>query len=155
MKKITYGAEGLMDWQAEIPLGKAKLNVAFTGGTMTKYGVTPAEYTTSCEFIQKAIENSTYFKTGRIKVIRSIDLDTPTEATPEESEQPKATPKVNIILPEVKTDVKAKVIDVTCLPEAQEYLRDNFGIATSLVTSKAKAQDYAKQYGLQFHFVKA
>lgn len=153
MKTITYGAEGLMDWQAEIQLGKAKLNVTFSGGTMTKYGVTPAEYTTSNEFVQKAIENSTYFKTGRIKIVRCIDTSATTETTSEE-EAPNATAKVNIIIPDNATEVKVKKIEVSCLPEAQEYLRDNFGISTSAVTSKAKAQDYAKQYGIQFHFVK-
>lgn len=149
MKTITYGAEGLMDWQSEIQLGKAKLNVTFSGGTMTKYGVTPAEYTTSNEFVQKAIENSAYFKTGRIKIVRCIDTSATTETTSEEE-----APKVNIIIPDNATEVKVKKIEVSCLPEAQEYLRDNFGISTSAVTSKAKAQDYAKQYGIQFHFVK-
>ena len=120
---------------------------------MTKYGVTPAEYTTSNEFVQKAIENSTYFKTGRIKIVRCIDTSATTETTSEE-EAPKATAKVNIIIPDNATEVKVKKIEVSCLPEAQEYLRDNFGISTSAVTSKAKAQDYAKQYGIQFHFVK-
>ena len=76
------------------------------------------------------------------------------EAEAKEEEAPKATAKVNIIIPDNATEVKVKKIEVSCLPEAQEYLRDNFGISTSAVTSKAKAQDYAKQYGIQFHFVK-
>lgn len=59
MEKITYGAPRLVDWVAQIKAGAATVRVHFTGGALTSYGVTPAEYTTANPFIQKVIEQST------------------------------------------------------------------------------------------------
>jgi len=55
MEKITYGAPRLVDWVAQIKAGAATVRVHFTGGALTSYGVTPAEYTTANPFIQKVI----------------------------------------------------------------------------------------------------
>ena len=69
MEKITYGAPRLVDWVAQIKVGAASVRVHFTGGALTSYGVTPAEFTTSNPFIQKVIENSSYFKEDRKSVV--------------------------------------------------------------------------------------
>lgn len=74
MEKITYGAPRLVDWVAQIKAGAATVRVHFTGGALTSYGVTPAEYTTANPFIQKVIEQSTYFKEGRIILLRRTAL---------------------------------------------------------------------------------
>lgn len=74
MEKITYGAPRLVDWVAQIKAGAATVKVHFTGGAMTSYGVTPAEYTTANLFIQKVIEQSKYFKEGRIIKLRSTTV---------------------------------------------------------------------------------
>ena len=74
MEKITYGAPRLVDWVAQIKAGAATVRVHFTGGALTSYGVTPAEYTTANPFIQKVIEQSTYFKEGRIILLRRTNL---------------------------------------------------------------------------------
>ena len=42
---------------------------------MNAIGVTPATYTTSSFLIQQAIENSNEFKRGRIRIVRTIELD--------------------------------------------------------------------------------
>ena len=42
---------------------------------MNAIGVTPATYTTSNFLIQQAIENSNEFKRGRIRIVRTIELD--------------------------------------------------------------------------------
>ena len=57
MEIRTYGVEGYMDWQCEIPVGRARAIVHFSGGTMTSYGVTPAEYSTGDPVQQRIIEN--------------------------------------------------------------------------------------------------
>ena len=69
-KRKTYGVRGLMEWVCSIACGKAVLNVSFTGGTLTGYGVTPATYVTEDPMKQAIIENSSYFKNGRIKLLR-------------------------------------------------------------------------------------
>ncbi len=73
--KKTYGVSGLIDWQAQIKAGKASLVVSFTGGGLTSYGVTPAQYTTENILYQKIIENSKEFKKGKIKLLRTIPLN--------------------------------------------------------------------------------
>lgn len=42
---------------------------------MNAIGVTPATYTTSSFLIQQAIENSNEYKRGRIRIVRTIELD--------------------------------------------------------------------------------
>lgn len=47
----------------------------FTDGSMTAIGQNPAKYTTSDFLVQRAIENSSEFKKGRIQVVDTIELD--------------------------------------------------------------------------------
>lgn len=77
MEKITYGAPRLLDWVAQIEAGSATVRVHFTGGALTAYGITPAEYTTANPFIQKVIEQSSYFKEGRITLLRKVSITGP------------------------------------------------------------------------------
>lgn len=65
----------MMEYQTIIRFGKNTLKVTFTGGSMNAIGVTPATYTTSSFLIQQAIENSNEFKRGRIRIVRTIELD--------------------------------------------------------------------------------
>ena len=75
--KKTYGVEGLVDWTAELYAGKAKLIVNFTGGGMTSFGITPAEFTTENPIYQAIIENSREFKRGKIKLLRGVKMKMP------------------------------------------------------------------------------
>ena len=90
MEKITYGAPRLVDWVAQIKVGAASVRVHFRGGALTSYGVTPAEFTTSNPFIQKVIENSSYFKEGRIIIQRRATIEEPKKPAPKA--KPKAQP---------------------------------------------------------------
>ena len=74
-KRITYGVNGMMEYQAIIKIGRATLKVMFTDGSMTSIGQNPAKYTTSDFLVQHAIENSSDFKRGRIVVVNTIELD--------------------------------------------------------------------------------
>ena len=62
-----------MEWQALIRCGKATVTVHFSGGSLTGYGVTPAEFTTENPMTQAIIENSDYFKKGKIILMREVD----------------------------------------------------------------------------------
>ena len=73
-KRITYGVFGMMEYQSIIKIGRATLKVLFTDGSITSLGQNPAQYTTSDFLVQHAIENSSDFKRGRIKVVNSIEL---------------------------------------------------------------------------------
>lgn len=182
MEIRTYGVEGFMDWQCEIPVGRARAIVHFTGGTMTSYGVTPAEYSTGDPVQQRIIENSAYFKNGRIKFLRKTGkpdpvkrrepkaAPAPTPAPTPQAEAPAAQPETPEPQPQEdepinsETDVDnfieqtvaeaeeeaPEVVEVSCLTDAQNYLRDHFGIPTSKSRSKEKAQEFARENGIVF-----
>lgn len=72
-KRKTYGVSGYMEWVALIVCGKATVKVHFSGGSLTGYGVTPAEFTTQNPMTQAIIENSKEFKNGKIFLLREIE----------------------------------------------------------------------------------
>lgn len=74
-KRITYGVYGMMEYQTIIKIDRATLKVLFTDGSMTAIGQNPAKYTTSDFLVQRAIENSSEFKKGRIMTVSTIELD--------------------------------------------------------------------------------
>lgn len=166
MEKITYGAPGLVDWVAQIKVGGATVRVHFTGGALTSYGVTPAEYTTSNAFMQKVIENSSYFKDGRITEVRRAAVEEPQRAEPKgnanrtdlsptldawEGDARGGTP-LHSIGGEAGEAGSAGVtkVAVTCLPDAQAYLQENFNISSYKVRSCEIAQKIAGEHGIQF-----
>lgn len=185
MEKITYGAPRLVDWVAQIKAGAATVRVHFTGGALTSYGVTPAEYTTSNPFIQKVIENSSYFKEGRIiLLLRRTTVEEPKKPAPKPKAQPAPQPapapqpKVEepvaetpapapvpveaevqkVTEPEPSTEEQAEEtetsgltkVEVTCLPDAQAYLQENFNISSYKVRNCETAQLIAAEHGIQF-----
>lgn len=170
MEKITYGAPRLVDWVAQIKVGAASVRVHFTGGALTSYGVTPAEFTTSNPFMQKVIENSSYFKEGRIKVLRRTTIEEPKKPAPktkpnsQPAQQPVPAPAPvstepkEAAEPEPAAEVQAEETEttgitkvaVTCLPDAQAYLQENFNISSYKVRSCEIAQKIAAEHGIQF-----
>lgn len=74
-KRITYGVSGMMEFQAVVKVGRSKMKVLFTDGSLTAYGVNPAIYTTDNLMVQHAIENSDHFKRGRIHIVNTVVLD--------------------------------------------------------------------------------
>lgn len=173
MEKITYGALRLVDWVAQIKAGAATVRVHFTGGALTSYGVTPAEYTTSNPFIQKVIENSSYFKEGRIIVLRRTTVEeskkpapqpkteksvvetpapTPTPVETEASETAETEPATAEAETQAKETETAGLtrVEVTCLPDAQAYLQENFNISSYKVRNCETAQLIAAEHGIQF-----
>ena len=184
MEKITYGAPRLVDWVAQIKVGAASVRVHFTGGALTSYGVTPAEFTTSNPFIQKVIENSSYFKEGRIILLRRTTVEKPKKPAPkpkaQPAPQPAPAPQPKVEEPVAETPAPAPVpveaevqqatepepsteeqadetetsgltkVEVTCLPDAQAYLQENFNISSYKVRNCETAQLIAAEHGIQF-----
>ena len=135
MEKITYGVPRLVDWVALIKVGAATIKVHFTGGAMTKYGVTPAEYTTDNEFIQNVIEQSNYFKQGRIIKLRSIHIAGTDKAKKEFK---------------MADGSKLEEVQVTCLQDAQNYLKENYGIPAYKVRKIETAKVLGMERGVKF-----
>ena len=71
--KATYGVSGMMEWVALIPTRSNLLRVRFSGGSLSGYGVTPATFSTENEVMMHIIEQSAYFRQGRIRLISKCD----------------------------------------------------------------------------------
>ncbi len=139
--KKVYGVKGMMEWHALIPVGKNMLNVKFTGGTLTGYGVTPAKFITANAVVQKMIENSDAFKRGKIKLLRVYE---------EEKKEIK-----EVFLQDEKkvvNEVQFETIEVTSLDDAKELLRNRFGVPWNKLKSKSSIIETAQLYGVEFVF---
>lgn len=73
--KKTYAIYHLAEKHTVFYLGKTKVHVSFTGGIITKKGVTPATFTTTDPVVQLAIENSGDFKKGAIRIAARYAMD--------------------------------------------------------------------------------
>lgn len=141
MKK-TYGVDGLMEWQARIPCGKATVLISFTGGTLTTYGTTPAEYTTSDLLKQTIIERSDYYKQGRIKLLRQ---------TPDERDGTTVpTGKGTDALETVGAMDERERVKVASLEDARDYLSEKHGVKKSGLTSRRAIYEAARRNGVEF-----
>lgn len=155
MKQVTYGVADLIDWNARIPVGKACMSVHFTGGALTKYGVTPAEFTTSDPFTQRVIEDSDYFRSGRITVLRSVGRP---DVHPASRKEGVAEQKAfaEAVLPVVETvnppSGEVKEVEASCLEDAMEYLRAHFAVPTYRLRNMAVVRDIAASHGVRFVF---
>lgn len=77
MKKqnIIYGVVGMLEYQALIKVGSAKIKIPFTNGSTNESGRTPATFSTNNPIIQLAIENSKEFKCGLIRRVHTVNTD--------------------------------------------------------------------------------
>lgn len=70
MKK-TYFVRDLIEWKIILPLNSVQkpfVEIEFTGGSHTGYGITPARFTTEDPVIQARLEASKWFANGRIYI---------------------------------------------------------------------------------------
>lgn len=67
----TYGVRDMVEWTVVIHAGNCSVTVRFTGGSFNGYGTTPALFTTRNRAVQKIIEESEYFRNGRIFCVES------------------------------------------------------------------------------------
>lgn len=69
----TYAVNGLIEWNIQVPTSSRAMPyvmVEFTGGKITGYGISPATHSTEDPLLQKMIENTHWFKTGKIYLVR-------------------------------------------------------------------------------------
>ena len=74
-KNIIYGVSGMLEYQALINVGGAKMKIPFTNGSSNEAGRTPATFSTNNPIVQMAIENSKEFKSGLIHIVHSVETD--------------------------------------------------------------------------------
>lgn len=66
-RPAQFGVYGVMEWHALIPAGRSTLRVPFRGGSMSGFGVTPATYSTTNAAVIRLIEESHWFRRGKIR----------------------------------------------------------------------------------------
>ncbi len=148
MKKIkTYGVMGLMEWQPIIHVGKATFHPEFTGGTMSAFGTTPATYTTKDPVAQHIIESSSYYKSGRIELIRENSIE-------EHSEENVSIDKSDTAIAEEPSEVtsEAKDMQFASTGDAANYLNETYGIPKMQLRSRAAVQQAGADYNLNITF---
>lgn len=127
-KLIKYGIYGAIERIIAARIGKATMNITFSGGALDSSGVVPATFVTKNAFEQKVIENHPEFKGGVIKVIHTQIID-----------EPKAQEKELLSVPEVAS-----------LQQARQYLMDKMDVPMEKMQSKAKVLEAAKEKGVTF-----
>jgi hypothetical protein len=130
----TYGVDGLIDWHVELKAGKARMVVDFSGGGLTSFGATPAQFTTENILYQHIIENSEYYKRGKIRLMRSTSL-----TKKEEKAEPVKPQKRELV----------RVETVKNCSDARNWLRDNKNISLGAKT-KQEILDIAAANGVEF-----
>ncbi len=170
-KKIkTYGVRGLMECVCNIPVGKTRLHVEFTGGVLTQYGNTPAKYSTDDLLKQAIIENSKPFKSGKIVLVSTVESDedetmrvegkvtgaeTPAEGG-RAQDSGDGTGSKDVQGSADGTDGTSAagsgetVVEVASLEDAKDYLNQKHGVAVRNLRSRQAILDAAKQYGVTF-----
>lgn len=130
-----YGVRHLMEWQCVIIHNGVKFHFAFTDGATTGYGTTPARFRTSNPALQQVIENSNYFKSGKIFLERKIILEGASKPA-----QPVET----------KPEVEPTIVTVSCLDDAKEYMSDKFGVSGVKMRSKEAIIKVATAHNVVF-----
>lgn len=158
MKKVqkTYGVYNLMEWQCNV--GGKTIN--FTGGAFTGYGIRPAQYTTRELFLQTLIENSRFFKSGRIKLLKTFATDEeikvqspPVKKVSEPAPKPEVPSTLSEEVPLTKeqgtaTTLTGNGLHVTDRDDAVCKLNKDYGIALSRLTTRAAILEAAKAVGV-------
>ena len=109
MKLKKYGAIGVMEWQLNLPVGKATVHVEFKGGFENKYGIHPATFMTTDPIVQTVIERSYYFASGKIKLLDVKDLGlSPMEIVAQKRKAEEIAKKKAEEIAKKKADAEAK-----------------------------------------------
>lgn len=130
--KIAYCVDGLIEWHVEIRAGIMMVPVHFTGGQITAYGVTPAEFVTSDPVLQRAVEKSPYFRSGRIRVLRRYDADDRTEPLPI---PPLTSPR--------------QIVDVPDLASARLQISRLTDVPASRLRTRPEIENAAEKHGIR------
>lgn len=146
MPKIkVYGIQGLYEWKPIIKVGHATFSPHFEGGTIDKNGVTPARYTSTNKVEQTIIENSSYFKSGRIFLMcESGEDDEPSTTNNKESESTEKESENQNLQP----------MSFASVNDAVAFMMENYGYMRSQLPSKRSIQDAGKEQGLLISFTK-
>lgn len=143
----VYGAPGLQEWTLVLGNGP-RLHLHFEHGSQNAFGASPAEYRTENKFFQTIIEQSNYFKEGRIVLLDEVVLEgedddnavsSVAESEAQASEaQEEAQPKL------------AMKMVFTSVDDAREYAVENLGVSATSVRARAALEKTLADAGVVF-----
>lgn len=128
-----YGTTGLMEWMCSIAVGKARFSFLFSGGMFNGFGMVPATFTTSDAVQQRVIEDSFYFKSGKIKLLATYGEEA--EAGDSDAKDDELAP-----YPDVRNSQQAKAV----------LLSAPYGVPLSKLGNKESILSAAKECGVAF-----
>lgn len=135
-----YGMRGLLEWHGTVHSKDIRMKVDFTNGSVTAYGVAPATFITNDTLTQTIIENSDEFKSGRIRLERTVPL-------PGEVDKRVIEPKVDGLPVEGEPMVNENHNEnVTEEVPVEEPAADNGGVQKVSVADKNDAIEWLKEH---------
>lgn len=142
-----YGAPGLQEWTLVLGNGP-RLHLHFEHGSQNAFGASPAEYRTENKFFQTIIEQSNYFKEGRIVLLDEVVLegeeDDDAVSSVAESEEPAS---------EAQEEAQPKGVmkmAFTSVDDAREYAVEKLGVSATSVRARAALEKTLADAGLVF-----
>lgn len=123
-----------MEWHPEFRVGRGRLQVSFTGGHLCGGASTPASYETADPVVQKVIEGSAAFRSGRITM---VTMET---AEPESAE---AHTAVRMAAPR-----KECVFEYRNIDDISDFLQFEKGVALDRLSSEEKCFAEAERLGV-------
>lgn len=150
-----YGAPGLQEWTLVLGNGP-RLHLHFEHGSQNAFGASPAEYRTENKFFQTIIEQSNYFKEGRIVLLDEVVLegeedDNAVSSVAEseaqavaESEEPASEAQE-----EAQSELAMKMV-FTSVDDAREYAVEKLGVSATSVRARAALEKTLADAGVVF-----
>lgn len=143
----VYGAPGLQEWTLVLGNGP-RLHLHFEHGSQNAFGASPAEYRTENKFFQTIIEQSNYFKEGRIVLLDEVVLegeedDNAVSPVAESEEQASEAQE------EAQPKLAMKMV-FTSVDDAREYAVEKLGVSATSVRARAALEKTLADSGLVF-----
>lgn len=143
----VYGAPGLQEWTLVLGNGP-RLHLHFEHGSQNAFGASPAEYRTENKFFQTIIEQSNYFKEGRIVLLDEVVLEGEEEdkavSSVAESEEPASEAQK-----EAQPELAMKMV-FTSVDDAREYAVEKLGVSATSVRARAALEKTLADAGVVF-----
>lgn len=150
MKSLkVYGAPGLLEWNVCLGDSGVRLHLHFAHGSQSPFGASPAEYRTDSKFNQTIIEQSSYFKEGRIVLLDEVVLEgeeesnSPVSSFSESQEQESESQEESL-------SEEAKKMTFPSVDDAREYAVEKLGVTASSVRSRAALEKALSDAGVVF-----
>lgn len=150
MKK-RYDVRGMMEWHPEFRVGRTRLQVSFTGGHLCGGACTPASFETSDEVVQKVIEDSSAFRSGRIRIGMVMEgshpgrrSERPREASDTERAESASGAVVSMTDPHNNIVMEFDSIDA-----ASDFLQNEKGVPIDDVYTSEQCVAVARRLGIE------